>query len=237
MKPRNKKLALITGMLAAGILLFTTDEVKATTNENALENKVVTVPDKAMSIKVRANGVKTFDLYLQDVADDVNIHLKERNGNVLYQEKITDAGKFAKRFDMRALPGRNYYLELQEDTKVTVIPLAVAGKKITFGETSVVKLHKPVIRTNGHYVDVSQLSLNKAPLKITIYNSAGKLLYTGSIGGKMNLGKKFDFSKMGPGDFKFSLTCNGRNYVSTVSIGKNTGKPEIIALSKGEPNI
>lgn len=229
MLPNKEKLTLLTSLVIAGILFFTTSvEAKPGKNDAGNKNaKECNASKNDLPIKVFTKA-KTFDLFIEDITSEVQLFIRDKNGHVLYKENITDTRKFAKRFDLKTLPNNNnYYLEIQEETKLTIMPMVIAKNEVSFRESKEVVFFKPVIRTNGYYVDVTYLSFDKAALKIAIYDSADRLLHEETLSGKTNQGRRYDLSKKGPGDYRFSLSSNGKYYTEMVNVGpSNIKKPK-----------
>jgi hypothetical protein len=197
MKTKLKKV-----MLVAMIVLFTS------LNAVAFED----------SLKV--NETKSFDLVLSEVSNSTTITLKDRRNNILYSQSIEKGESFAKTFNLELLPEGDYTVEIENAIKVKAMNLVVGEETVMVSEASESEFYKPVVTGKGSIVYVTKFAPDNAPLYVAIYNMRNELVYEETLEGKIDLGKKYDFSKSYDGAYRFHLESNGMAYNHLVSVEK-----------------
>lgn len=71
---------------------------------------------------------KTTMLTLTNVQQGNQLYIKDRQGNILYEEVIQGSGEFSKGFNLQMFSHGEYYFELDTDSQVHKFPFKV-GKK------------------------------------------------------------------------------------------------------------
>lgn len=197
MKTTMKKM-----MLAIMVIMI------ASANANAFED----------SLKV--NEEKSFDLVLSDVLVSTQVSLKDRRDNFLFTQTINKGEDFSKTFNLELLPSGEYKIEIENNIRIKVLTLQVDEEKIYTETSDSFEIFKPVISEKGATVFVSQFSPDQDPLYVAIYNSRNEKIYEETLKGKMDLGKKFDFTRSFTGEYRFYLESNGLSYDQLVYIEK-----------------
>lgn len=174
----------------------------------------------AFEDSLRVNEQKSFDLVLSDVSNSTQITLKDNHSNILYEQTINKGEGFSKTFNMELLAKGDYTIEIENDSKIKVLALEVKDNEVVSNSTSSNEIYKPVVYKKGAYVSVSQFSPDQAPLYIAIYNNRNELVYEETLTGKMDLGKRFDFSNTYSGEYRFYLESNGISYDELVLVEK-----------------
>jgi hypothetical protein len=174
----------------------------------------------AFEDSLKVNEQKSFDLVLSDVSNSTQITLKDKHSNILYEQTINKGEGFSKTFNMELLAKGFYTIEIENETKVKVLTLEVNDNEVVSNLASTNEIYKPVVNGKGAIVSVSQFSPDEAPLYVAIYNNRNELIYEETLKGKMDLGKRFDFSKSLNGEYRFYLESKGKIYDQLVYVEK-----------------
>lgn len=174
----------------------------------------------AFEDSLKVNAEKSFDLVLSDVSNSTQITLKDKHSNILFEQTINKGEGFAKTFNMELLAKGDYTVEIEDNTKIKVLTLEVKDNEVVSNSTSLNEIFKPVVSGKGAFVYVTQFSPDQAPLYVAIYNNRNELIHEETLEGKMDLGKRFDFSKTYNGNYRFYLESKGMSYDQLVYVEK-----------------
>ena len=174
----------------------------------------------AFEDSLKVNEKKSFDLALSDVSNATKITLQDKRDNILFEETIQKGESFTKTFNMELLPEGEYSVEIENATKISVMKLLVNKEEVVMQGDGSQEIYKPVISEKGSSVYLTQFSPQSKPLYVAIYNSRSELVYEGTLSGRIDLGKVFDFSKTQSGNYRFYMESDGMSYDQLVYIGK-----------------
>jgi flagellar hook assembly protein FlgD len=172
----------------------------------------------ASEAKIRTNGNKTFVLNLTDLSENVEITLKNKNGQVLFEDVIQGKNEYSKKFDLELLKAGTYFITIEDATKIKTLPLELSQEQLVYDETSLVERYKPHVMQKGSLLFVNYFSPEKSNLDICIYNSRGELVYNETLKGDIRLGKSYDFSKSPKGEYTIDLMSDGKYYSHEISV-------------------
>jgi hypothetical protein len=180
---------------------------------------IPTFPSISFHVEMSVTGMKSFRLVLKDETADIQIKLKDQIGQVLYKELVTAPMAYNRVFNVAPLPIGEYTLELEFPHKHQIIPMIILRDQVKLQTANLVEYFKPTVRQKGEHVSISMLNITKDPVNILVYDkSDNQLLFEERIKGEMTVGKQFDFSKAGAGNYLISMNCNNVNYTQIVSI-------------------
>ena len=119
---------------------------------------------------------------------------------------------------MTSLPNGNYFFELDKGIEITTTPFTVTYNKVLFNKNDETKLYKPFVRIKNNFLYISQLSLDKNPLKIALYYNAPEndnfeLLFTETIDNTIDIGRIYKLSKKETGTYKVILKTENKTFV------------------------
>ncbi|MDP2068750.1 MAG: hypothetical protein Q8K04_07265 [Lutibacter sp.] len=177
---------------------------------NAMSNE----PNPNSNIIIIVNG-KLIDLTLDYADGDIEVNVQDSFGFVLYREKYTGAS-LSRKFDLTLLPNGNYFLEINGQTKIEIIPFTVTSNNVDFEKEKVTIFFKPIVRFKDDVVYISKLALEKEALNIKVYDTNFNLLYSENLKNNINLGRKLSFSKLEPGNYMLVLKSEGRVFEKTI---------------------
>ncbi|AXG69135.1 hypothetical protein KORDIASMS9_01354 [Kordia sp. SMS9] len=171
-----------------------------------------------------ANGTSSLDnhkeptvITFDNVKKGHQLVIKDANLLIVYKESIQKNGSYAKGFDLTSLPDGNYYVELDKDVKIVVIPFTVASNKVTFDKKNETVIYKPTVRLEDNYLFVSRLSLDVAPLKMKLYYTPSfqqgkELLFSEEVENTKIMERIFELSKEKKGSYTVFFESQGREF-------------------------
>jgi hypothetical protein len=174
----------------------------------------------AFEDSIRVKEEKSFDLFLTDVSKTTQITLKDRRNNILYKHSISEGESYSKTFNLEFLAAGDYIVEIENDLKIKKFALEVTDDELYANATNSDEVFKPVVTGKGEVVYVTQFSPDQSPLYVAIYNFRNELVHEEFLSGKMDLGKKFDFSNTLKGEYRFYLVSKGLSYDHLVYVEK-----------------
>ncbi len=161
--------------------------------------------------------VITFD----NVKKGHQLVIKDANLLIVYKEAIQKNGSYNKGFDLTSLPDGNYYVELNKDVKIVVIPFTVASNKVTFEKEKETVIYKPTVRLEDNYLFVSRLSLDVEPLKVKLYYTESfqqgrELLFSEDVENTKIVERVFELSKKKKGYYTIVFESQGREFTERI---------------------
>ncbi|MGE5944662.1 MAG: hypothetical protein ACM31G_10015 [Flavobacteriales bacterium] len=169
--------------------------------------------------KIKNESERTL-LTLALVKEGSLLSIKNNNGLILYKEIIQKTGIYTKGFDLTALPNGNYIFELDSDIEIKTIPFSVESNNVIFKKDLEKSIFKPVTRVKGNLIFVSQLSLNKEPLKIDIYfegSNNSELMLSETIKDTTKIERVYKLTGLKDGNYTLVYNTEGREFIKTIN--------------------
>ena len=167
----------------------------------ATEKNISTTAIDGKKVKVEFTAVKKGQV----------LSIKDKNGLAIYNDVIEMAGNYTKTFDLTALKNGLYTTELDKNFETIIKPFLVENGLVTFLTEENKTIFKPVIRTIENLVLISRISLNKQPVKITLYYE-GNVIYTETTQDHKVLNRAFRLLKRKKGNYTVAINANNKNY-------------------------
>lgn len=161
--------------LTAVIALF------LTTSINASETKLGLTP----------NATKSLTFSLDTNNQETAIRLVDSEGNVIFTEEVANKKTYLKRFDLSKLEKGMFYLEVENDLREIVYNIELGDLNVVIKDRS--ENAKPVFRKSGKVVYLNLLNLEKKAVKITITDSADRVVFEETVKDEALVGKVFNF--------------------------------------------
>lgn len=161
-------------------------------------------------------------LTLDDVKEGNLFTIKDENGVVLYKEAIQQSGVYKKGFDLTSLPDGSYFFELNKDMEITTIPFIVKASEVLFEKENAQTVFKPLTVLKNNRLFVSQLSLDKEPLEIKIYQDGGaysspfQLIYEETISDTKTIERVFKLVNFSRGQYRIVYKTKGKTFVEFI---------------------
>jgi len=162
---------------------------------------------------------------LDNVKIGQELFIKDINGSVIYEESIEVAGSFKKEFDLATLPDGLYFIELNKDVEINVIPFTVNSYSAELHMEKQTTIFKPVIRLKDNFVFIAKISLSQEPMEIELYYDANEshsemyeLLHTEKIENTTTVHRVYKLDKYENGNYKVIFKSEGRTFTEQVKL-------------------
>tara|TARA_R110000772_G_scaffold112874_3_gene217166 strand:+ start:2131 stop:2739 length:609 start_codon:yes stop_codon:yes gene_type:complete len=162
---------------------------------------------------------------LDNVKIGQELFIKDINGSVIYQESIEVTGSFKKELDLGALPDGLYFIELNKDIAINVIPFTVNSYNAELLKDKETTIFKPVVKLKDNFVFIAKLSSAKEPVEIELYYDSNEshsgmyeLLYTERITNTTTIHRVYKLDKYEKGNYKVVLKTEGRTFIEKVKL-------------------
>ena len=116
------------------IVLVMTTFLNYGNTKNKFENSFTIISNT--KLKVVFNDVKKGEI----------LTVKEKNGTILYSEKISTDGKLIKILDLSSLKNGNYIIELEKDFQIIVNHVTIKNNNVVFNQNKTEVIFKTVVR-------------------------------------------------------------------------------------------
>lgn len=169
------------------------------------------------------NGLRVKESYVtfNDVKKGSLLQLKDVNDQIIYKEEINKSGYYSRKFDFTFLPQGKYFFELVKDLEISTKPLSVNANSVIF-HNHVTNFFKPYVSLKGSKILISQLSLNKQPLKIKLFyeNELGEsdLIYTETLSGEVALKTVLKLSEKKKGTYTIIMFSENYMFEETLNL-------------------
>ncbi|MDZ7615280.1 MAG: hypothetical protein U5K51_17465 [Flavobacteriaceae bacterium] len=154
---------------------------------------------------------------LKNVKKGSILTLKDAAGMTLYEESISNDGKYDKVFNFNALPEGNYQIEVDEFTMIKVIPVTVKADGIYIHSDKTSFINKPLFKISNSEVLLTKLAADGKSMKIKLFYNGVDLIYDETTSADKAVAKKFDFSKAEKGSYHFQLNSADRSFTKVVN--------------------
>jgi len=162
---------------------------------------------------------------LDNVKVGQELFIKNIKGSVIHQESIQISGSFKKEFDLASMPDGLYFIELNKDVEIKIIPFAVNFyNAVILGEKETT-IFKPVVRLKDNFIFIAKLSLNQEPVEIKLYYDSNEshsgmyeLLNTETIENTATIHRVYKLDKYEKGNYKVVLKTEGRTFIEKVKL-------------------
>lgn len=190
----------------------------------ALLSSIITSANK-VSYETPIKDIDKTLITLDNVKVGQKLLIKDINGSVIYEESIVESGSFKKEFDLATLPDGLYFIELNKDVEINVIPFTVNSYNAQFHKEKETTIFKPVVRLKDNFVFIAKLSLSQEPMEIKLYYDASgsnsgiyELLHTEKIENTATVHRVYKLDKYEKGNYKVIFKSEGRTFTEKVKL-------------------
>lgn len=181
----------------------------------ALMFVVATSMAKEPKLSVAQNTEKSLIFEMEQPSEQTVVSILDVEGVIIYSEKVADVATYLKKFDLRNLPDGNYILTVEDALKVTIFEFDIDDTDVSIEERK--ENTKPVFKKDGERVFLNLLNSEKEDVKITIYDSENRVVFTETVSDTLLVEKAFNFEK-----------AYEDTYMVVVKNGKNTFYENVI---------
>lgn len=171
-----------------------------------------------------ASGIETFIHVIGDkmfsvhhnTTGTVELTIKDKYGKILHDEKSVKK-EFVKAFNLETLPIGTYFLEVEDDLKISTYTVNVTSSGLEVDRENVEKVFKPSVVQKNKSVDVSMLKLSKKPLDLSIFDSNNELIHKDSLKGEI-VNKRYNLSNLKGGVYTMVFKVGDKNFEKTINL-------------------
>jgi len=186
--------------LTAVIALF------LTTSINASETKLGLTP----------NATKSLTFSLDTNNQETAIRLIDSEGNIIFSEEVANKETYLKRFDLSKLEKGMFYLEVEDDLREIVYNIELGDLNVVIKDRH--ENAKPVFRKSGKVVYLNLLNLEKKAVKITITDSADRVVFEETVKDEALVGKVFNFDGAYDDTYQVVVVDNNDTYYENIVV-------------------
>ncbi|MCX2680492.1 DUF3244 domain-containing protein [Galbibacter sp. EGI 63066] len=170
-------------------------------------------------LSVKSDDSRTVDLHIEKIDQPLSISFVDARGEVLYNYKYKELPTSVKRYNFSGLPTGTYYFVVESETKIEKVAVVFTDDKTIVKRKEEKVTYKPYFRSDNNFLSMNMLSIDGSPVGIKVYNdNTGELVYKEVLQGKKSLGKRFDFSRVDKGIYRFEVKHKGNIFYKTVSL-------------------
>lgn len=169
--------------------------------------------EEKLSLETKKES-KSLVFELDSKAQETAIRLFDAANQVLYSEDISNES-YAKKFNLMNLENGFYYFTTEDSLKKIIYTIEVDGSNVTILKRK--ENTKPVFRKENGMVYLNLLNLDKKDVKIEVFDSSNRLVFSEKRVNEMIIEKAFNFSK-----------AYADNYTVVVRDSQNTYYEDIV---------
>ena len=147
--------------------------------------------EEKLSLETKKES-KSLVFELDSKGQETAIRLFDSANQVIYTEYISSTS-YAKKFNLSNLENGLYYFTTENSLKKIVYTIEVDGSTVTILKRK--ENAKPVFRKENGMVYLNLLNLNKKDVKIEVFDSNDRLVFSEKRENEMIIEKAFNFSK------------------------------------------
>ncbi len=171
---------------------------------------------KEPKLSLTPNVKKSLDFEMDITSCQTIVSIVDLAGEIIFTEKIATGISYAKKFDLKNLPGGSYFLEVDNSLKETIFEFLIEDSKIKIAERK--ENVKPIFRKNEGRVFVNFLNLEKEAVEIKVLDSESRLVFEETISGEMLIEKVFNFETALKDDYTVVIKTKEDRYYETVTV-------------------
>ncbi len=181
---------------------------------------LTTIETYSNPMTILANGeiIDGTKVTFENVQKGSLLQIKDGDGVILYKEVIEKTGTYSKGFDFTNLPMEKYFLELETQKEITIIPLYIKANAVEIMKDEEFIIIKPDVIARDELVYISNDSLNNQEVKIDVFYEGFDLAYSEKIKNVPSLKRTYDFSTSKKGNYIIVFNTQGRSFTNNVTI-------------------
>ena len=154
-------------------------------------------------------------VFSMDAQKETVIRLMDVDSNVIYSDKVSEA-TYNKRFNLKNLSNGTYYFTTEDALRKTVYTISVEGSVVKILDKK--ENPKAVFRTNGRMIYVNLLNTNKEDVKIEVYDSSNRLVFSEKRENEMIIEKAINFQDAYADNYTVVVKDSEDTYYKSISI-------------------
>ena len=164
---------------------------------------------------INTKNTKSVVFELDSKAGMTTIRLSDIDQNVIYFEEI-DQVIYTKKFDLNSLKDGMYYFTTEDSLKTTTYTIKVAKSSVAILNKK--EDRKPIFRKESGMVYLNLLNLDKGDVKIEVFDSSNRLVFSEKRENEMIVEKAFNFTNAFHDSYTVVVKEGNNTYYEIVKI-------------------
>jgi len=152
---------------------------------------------------------------LDSHAENTVIKLVDAENNIIYSENV-DVLSYTKKFDLKNLNDGWYYFTTEDALKTIVYTIDISNSDVKIVERK--EKNKPVFKKDNGMVYLNLLNLDKKDVKIEVFDSSNRLIFSEKQTDEMIIEKAFNFTKAYKDSYTVVVHYSNETYYENVKI-------------------
>ena len=166
------------------------------------------------NLKVSAQSQKAVVLQLANLSGDTEISMYDQDGKLLFQDSA-EGEAYAKTFDLRSIEAGEVYLEIENDERLEILPIAVTDNKAQIKRSAEQIIEKPIVKMNGDMAKVF-FGNNEGNTKVTLFDENHDIAYRHDAKG--GSARSYDLSDLPAGSYTFQFKTGDRTFYQSITV-------------------
>jgi hypothetical protein len=169
--------------------------------------------DEKLSLETK-NESKSL-VFEMDAQKETAIKLSDAANHVIYSEKVSDTF-YTKRFNLENLSDGMYYFTTEDALRKITYTISVHGDNVEILRKK--ENTKPVFRTENQTVYLSLLNLNKKEVKIEVFDSSDRKVFSEKRNNEMIIEKAINFNKAYKDRYTVVVKDSENTYYESIAV-------------------
>ena len=154
---------------------------------------------------IHISEAKVFTLDLNNwTGDTYNVLMSDASGAIVHSGKMNSSTSTKKSFDVSNLPAGLYKVKIFDSFKSISYEILIGSISISLVGSEEV-MYSPVIRSNGSYLDIDYMALNKEA-KLLVYDAQGNTIYNEAIKAQPVYNRRLQLQPLSKGTYYVEFT-------------------------------
>ena len=164
---------------------------------------------------VTKTDAKSLIYELDSTSGVSKIELMDADNNVIYLENIENVS-YTKKFNLKNLKDGLYYFTTEDSLKTIIYTIEVDGSDMKILKRK--ENSKPVFKEENGMVYLNLLNLDKNDVKIEVFDSSDRLVFSEERVNEMIIEKAFNFTKAYEDSYTVVVSDSNNTYYEVVAV-------------------
>jgi len=160
-------------------------------------------------------GTKSLVFELDTQSEKTRIRFSDELSNIIYSESVSGA-VYSKRFNLESLADGTYFLTSENSLKLLIYTISIEDEIVKILESK--EVLKPIFKKADAMVYLNLLNLEQEKVKIKVYDSADRLLYSQVIVGEAIIERAFNFKTAEADEYSIVVKKGAGTYYEHIII-------------------
>ncbi len=168
-------------------------------------------------IQLVESGQQGLHLYMDSLTDLAKLSIFDRNGVVLFRDKVNQRFDFKQKFNLSKLPDGTYTFEIESGNRIKKYQIEIIDSQTKI-DGACEEIFKPVINQKGELLDVSYLNLDSEDVTLEMIAPGGDQIVRDDFSGMQTVSKRYNLSKLPSGVYLVVVKTEDRSFTFNVAL-------------------